>query len=89
MFPPIWDVEVGVAIDHVAPDGAGALELVEPFINQLGRILVVWVEKARQHSGSGASPPIVVDDGPELDEQQTCFPREFADGLGLGKFRFD
>jgi hypothetical protein len=23
-----------------------------------------------------------------LDEQQTCVAREFADGLGLGKFRF-
>jgi hypothetical protein len=89
MFQPIADFEMGVAINHVAPDAVGTLKLVKPYIDQLRGIVVIWIEKAREHSRSSAGPPSVVGDGPELDEQQPSVARELADRLGLRKFRFN
>jgi hypothetical protein len=89
MFQPIADFEIGVAFHYVAPDAVGTFKLVKPFIDQLRGIVVIWIEKAREHSRSSASPPSIVDDGPELDEQQPSVARELTDRLGLRKFRFD
>jgi hypothetical protein len=65
----------------------GASKLVQPPLDQAFRIVIVWVEKAREHSRGRASPPVIINDRPELDEKQPRIPRELSNSLRLRKLR--
>ncbi|MEY9602418.1 hypothetical protein AB7M74_009035 [Bradyrhizobium japonicum] len=65
------------------------LKFGEPAVHEPRRIVIVWVEKAREHSRGRASPPFVIGEGPQLDEQQARIPGQLADGLRLRKLGLD
>jgi hypothetical protein len=73
MFQPVNTFDVGVACYFVTPDAVLALQFVEPCRNTLRSIVVVGVEKAREHSRISASPPLIVENGPEEDEAKPSF----------------
>jgi hypothetical protein len=68
MFQPVRYIEVFGSVDGVAPDALMLFQFVEPAVHELSGVGVVWVEKAREHSRGRASPPLIVDDCPKLDE---------------------
>ena len=39
-----------------------AFKFIQPSINEVSRIVVVWIEKAREHSRGRASLPFIIDD---------------------------
>ena len=69
MFQPRNDLEVARAVHGVAPYALEPLEFIEPTIHQVSSIVIVWVEKAREHSRGRSSTPLIVGYCPELDEQ--------------------
>jgi hypothetical protein len=62
------DVQINRAINFVSADYAGRLKLIEPSVDQRWRVIVVGVKKAREHSRGRASPPLIVNDSPKLNE---------------------
>jgi hypothetical protein len=89
MFQPLADLKVSGTFDLVPLDDQFALELVKPARNTLRRIVVVRVEKAREHSRGRASPPLIVADGPKQHEQQARFAGHPAHAFGLRELRLD
>jgi hypothetical protein len=89
MFQPVGYIEVGIAINHVSADTPVLFKLEQPAVNQLGRVVIVGVEKAREHSRGGASPSGIIRQRPNLDEQQPGISRQFADRLRLRKLGLD
>jgi hypothetical protein len=70
MFQPVNHLKVLCSIDFVEFDALSGDQLLQPARNEVSRIVVVWVEKAREHSRGCASPPRIIDEGPQLDEQK-------------------
>ena len=78
---PVDHAQVVDAVDVVALNAAFGLELVEPHQHVLLRIEVARVEHGRHVIGLRRRAAGVVDDRPELDEQQ---PRIAADAPHAG-----
>lgn len=68
MFQPVDDLDILRAIDLIASDAFLCFELGQPVDNEARRVVVVGVEKAREHSRGPASPPGVVCNRPKLHE---------------------
>jgi hypothetical protein len=71
MCQPVTYLKISIAIAFVAPDAILALQFFHPPLDQPPSVLVVWVEKAREHSRISAKPPGIVSLGPELDEEES------------------
>ncbi|MCS3692024.1 hypothetical protein ABIF07_001060 [Bradyrhizobium elkanii] len=69
MFQPLNDLKILGAIYFVAADMLSGLKFSKPMINEHPGIIVIRVQKAREHSRGRASPPRVINDRPELDKQ--------------------
>jgi hypothetical protein len=89
MFQPVRYIEVGGAFDFISANTVFAFKFPKPSVDQLRSVVVVWIKKAREHSRGPASPPIIVENRPKLNEQQASIPREAADSFRLRKLRFD
>jgi hypothetical protein len=89
VFQPLRDVEVLVAVDLVEPDMAAKFQLLQPPADLLLRVVVVWVETAREESRGCASPSGIVDERPEEDEQQASIAAQLADALALDELGLD
>jgi len=68
MFQPVSNGQERGTINLIPLDACIILQLDDPIINQARRIIVVRVEKAREHSRGRASPPVIVNQCPQLDE---------------------
>ncbi|WP_130582328.1 hypothetical protein [Bradyrhizobium sp. Leo170] len=58
------------AINLILADMPALLQFSQPVLNEISGIVVVWVEKAREHSRGRASPPRIVGDCLNLDVEQ-------------------
>ena len=81
---PVDHAQIVDAVDVVALDAAFNLQLVEPHMHIALRVEVRRVERLDQVVRLGRRTALVVDDGPELDEQQ---PRIAADAPHAGRAR--
>jgi len=89
MFQPVRQIEVGRAFKVVSPDASFVLKFDQPSLNQVGNVVIIWVEKAREHSRGRASAAGIVDDRDEVDEQEPSFAADTPDRFRLAKFRLD
>lgn len=87
VFQPINDFEVLRVFHRIAANTLVFLQIGEPRIHQRRGIVVIGVEKAREHSRGRASAPLVIDDGEKLEKQQPGFARKRACGFRKRKLR--
>ena len=82
MLLPVPHAQIVDVVDVVALDAAFVLQLIEPAVHMTRRIEVLREEYLRQIVQLGVATPLVIDDGPEQDEQQ---PRVATDPLHAGR----
>jgi hypothetical protein len=75
VFQPVNNFEINIVVDLVTPDAIGSFKLVEPAADKPRRVIVVWVEKAREHSRGRASLPRIIDERPKLNKKQPRISR--------------
>src|SRR5471030_880104 len=89
MLVPMPHAQIVDVVGLVALDAAFVLQLVEPAVHMARCIEILREKHLRQIVRLGVAAPLVIDDGPEQDEQQ---PRVAADPLhagGAGEGRLD
>jgi hypothetical protein len=64
MIQPLNDFEVRRAVNFVSANLSVLLKFIEPPIDKPGNIIIIGVQKAREHSRGRATPPLVVGDRP-------------------------
>jgi hypothetical protein len=89
MFQPLRYVEVLVPLDLIHADVSAKLQLLQPVADELWCVRVVGVQTAREESRGCASPPGIIDECPELDEQEAGITAQLADALALNELRLD
>ena len=88
MLSPMWNIEVNRTVHDIAADHPGFFQFGQPSLHEHSRVVVVGVQKAREHSRGRASPPVIVNDGPELNEKQTRITRQSANAFALRELWF-
>jgi hypothetical protein len=79
VFRPIGDFEILRALRFVAEDQLLGDQLVQPAVDQCWRVIVVGIQLPYEDVFTGSAPAGIIDEGPELNEQQARVTREAAD----------
>jgi hypothetical protein len=87
VFQPVDYLKVFRAVRLISAYVVSVLKFLEPSVDKHGSVIIVWVKKAREHSRGRASPPLVVGNSPQHDEQEARIARKPADAFGLREFR--
>jgi hypothetical protein len=74
MFQPVNDLKVTCFINNIPADTVFGFEFYQPSLNKARSVVVVGVQKAREHSRGRARPPGVVNYGPKLNKQEAGIP---------------
>ncbi len=81
MFLPVADLDVSVAMDGIANSALFPVKFGQPALDKPWSIVVIGVEKAREHSRGRASPPRIVAECEELEEKKPSVPTHPTDGF--------
>ncbi len=70
MIQPLMNLNIVRSFYDIAGNAALALDLGEPAVDFFRSVVVVWEEKAREHSRGCASASGIVANSPQQDEQK-------------------
>ena len=68
MRKPFFYLQVGIALMLIEDNAPFPLQLEQPLNNVCLSVVIIGVEKAREHSRGRASPPVIIHHGEQHEE---------------------